>query len=108
MTENRVLELLHDWSQWMHSYAEKLGYPSKSLMLQGGGVEFGQGHEIMCESMDEQICFAVDAAIDSINKLQRQAINARYLHSTKPSDYERLLRLGVDNVAILLEKKHII
>jgi len=108
MTEQRLLELLDDWARWMHSYAHKLGYPSKSLMLQGGGVEFGQGHEIMCEEMYETVCFAMDAAIDSLNKPQRQAINARYLHSTKPSDYESLLRLAIDNLVILVDKKHII
>jgi hypothetical protein len=108
MTEERLLEILSDWESWMKHYAHKLGYPSKSILLQGGGAEFGQGFEVMCEAADEQICFAIDAAIDSLTKLQRAAINARYLHSNKPMMYEIHLRAAMDELLKLCDKKNII
>jgi hypothetical protein len=107
MTEPRLLELLKDWAKWMHNYAHKLGYPSKSALLQGGGVEFGQGFEIMCEETDEQNCIKLDAAIDSLTALQIKAINARYLHSQKPQDYELHLRQAIDKLITLCDKRYI-
>jgi len=108
MDENRLLDILDMWADWMHAYAEKLGYPSKSILLQGGGVEFGQGFEIMCEDGDETMCFAIDAAIDSLTKPQIQAINARYLHSNKPKDYEIHLADAIAKLIILCNKKHLV
>jgi len=108
MTEQRLLEILDDWSRWMHSYGHKLGYPSKSLILQGGGAEFGQGFETMCEESDERNCIAIDAAIDSLIKQEREALNARYLHSMKPQLYEHHLRNAVDNLIVLCIKKNIV
>lgn len=108
MTEPRLLDILDMWAKWMHGYGLKLGYPSKSLLLQNGGGEYGQGHEILCDEMDETICFAIDAAIDSLIKPQQQAINARYLHSIKPHDYELHLGNAIDRLIVLADKKNII
>ena len=108
MTEQRLLEILSDWEAWMKHYAHKLGYPSKSILLQGGGAEFGQGFEVMCEAADENTCFAIDAAIDSLSKPQRSAINARYLKSIKPFLYEHHLRAAIDELLKLCDKKNII
>jgi hypothetical protein len=108
MTEPRLLEILELWQRWMHSYGSKLGYPSKSAMLQGGGGEFGQGFEIMCERADEDVCFAIDAAIDSLTKPQIMAINARYLKSKQPFLYEFHLRNAIDALLVLCDKKNII
>jgi hypothetical protein len=107
MTEQRLLEMLDDWAGWMHSYAIKLGYPSRSLILQGGGAEFGQGFDIMCDEVDEKNCIALDAAIDSLTKPQQQAINARYLHSNKPILYEHHLMNAIDALIVLCMKKNI-
>lgn len=108
MTEPRLLDILDLWSRWMHGYGLKLGYPSKSLVMMNGGGEYGQGHEIMCDELDETICFAIDAAIDSLIKPQIQAINARYLHSNKPQDYELHLKNAINCLIILADKKNII
>lgn len=108
MTEPRLLDILDMWAKWMHSYGLKLGYPSKSLVMMTGGGEYGQGHEIMCDEMDETICFAIDAAIDSLMKAEIAAINARYLHSIKPAMYEFHLRNAMNELIILCNKKNII
>ena len=107
MTEKRLLELLDDWSNWMHSYANKLGYPSKSLIFQSGGAEFGQGFSIMLEESDEINCIKIDACIDSLIDPQIDAINARYLHSAKPSSYEDHLRFAIDRLLELAHKRNL-
>ena len=107
MTEKRLLELLDDWSNWMHSYANKLGYPSKSLIFKSGGAEFGQGFSIMLEESDEITCIKIDACIDSLIKPQIQAINARYLGSAKPSSYEDHLRFAIDRLLELAKKRNL-
>ena len=108
MTEPRLLDILELWARWMHGYGLKLGYPSKSLVMMNGGGEYGQGHEIMCDELDETICFSIDAAIDSLIKPQIQAINARYLNSIKPDGYEYHLKNAIDRLVVLADKKNII
>ena len=108
MTEPRLLEILDMWAKWMHGYGLKLGYPSKSLVMMNGGGEYGQGHEIMCDELDETICFAIDACIDSLIKPQILAINARYLNSNKPFLYEHHLRNAIDELIRLADKKNIV
>ena len=107
MTEKRLLELLDDWSIWMQINDTKLGYPSKSLILQSGGAEFGQGFSIMLEESEEINCIKIDACIDSLIDPQIDAIYARYLQSVEPASYEDHLRFAIDRLLELAPKRYL-
>jgi hypothetical protein len=108
MTIDRLLQILDDWKLWMQQPSHKLGYPSKSAFLQSGGASTNDAFEIMLEEADLRVIIAIDSIIDGLPKTQVMAINARYLGSIKPRDYEHQLDMAMDNILTLASKRDLV
>lgn len=105
MNINRAKEILHNWARWMKQDSHKLGYPQKSILMASGGESSHDAFQDMLDSMDLNHVQAMDAIIDSLEPIQRQAIYARYLKDKKPFRYEYQLSLAMDNIMTLADKR---
>lgn len=108
MTIDRLLDILSDWALWMQQPGHKLGYPSKSMCISSGGTSGSDAFEIMLEESDLTTVIAIDSIIDSLPKPQIMAINARYLGSIKPRDYEHQLDVAMDNLLTIASKRDLV
>jgi len=108
MTMERLLEILEDWKLWMQQPSHKLGYPSKSSCIMTGGESANDAFEIMLEESDLKTVMAVDSIIDSLPQLQIMALNARYLGSIKPRDYEDNLGMALDNLLTIATRRDLV
>jgi hypothetical protein len=80
MNIDRLEWHLENWVKLMqHGDSHKLGYPSKSLCMMGGGAIGEDDSEIMGEEADTVAANALDAIIDSISLPQRTAVNHHWL-----------------------------
>jgi len=97
MTPERLDWHLDNWSIMLKTTSGlKLGYPSKSLILQGGGGSCADEFEIMCDEVDLKCGEAMDGIIDSISQPQRTAINHVWMsvphhYPTQELDYDEAL-----------------
>lgn len=105
MDINRVKNILEDWALYMKVDNHKLGYPSKSTLIKSGGESSHEVFEQMIDDMDFNNVQAMDAIIDSLEPLQKQAVYARYLKEKKPVEYIRLLSLAMDNIITLASRR---
>lgn len=105
MDINRVKIILEDWALYMKVDNHKLGYPSKSILINSGGESSNEVFEQMIDDMDFHNVQAMDAIIDSLEPLQKQAVYARYLKEKKPVEYIRLLSLAMDNIITLASRR---
>ena len=105
MDINRVKLILEDWALYMKVDNHKLGYPSKSILINSGGESSHEVFEQMIDDMDFNNVKAMDAIIDSLEPLQKQAVYARYLKEKKPVEYTRLLSLAMDNILTLASRR---
>jgi hypothetical protein len=80
MTNERLMWHLENWVLCQLQENLKLGYPSKSLCLMGGGAVGEDDSEILGEYADKWAGEAIDAIIDSISLAQRTAVNHAWLH----------------------------
>ena len=87
---------------------EKTGYPKKSLVLSCGGASSIDAFEIMADESDVKVLEEIDAIIDSLPKLQKQAIYANYLEETKPDNYEDNLGMALDNLLTIASRRGIV
>ena len=74
MTDDRLSYLLDVWREWIRQtdHRHELGYPSTAAGIRyRGGTDF----ETMTDSMDQTHALAVDAAIDSLEPLERRAVH---------------------------------
>ena len=108
MTIDRLLDILEDWKKYMHQPQNKLGYPSKSSCIITGGSSANDAFEIMLEESDLSNVLAIDSIIDSLPQKQIMAINARYLGSIKPRNYEDNLGMALDNLLTIASKRGIV
>lgn len=108
MTMERLLEILEDWKLWMQQPSHKLGYPSKSSCIMTGGESANDAFEIMLEESDLKTVMAIDSIIDSLPKLQVMALNARYLGSIKPRNYEDNLGMALDNLLTIATRRDLV
>lgn len=108
MTIDRLLDILSDWASWMQQPNHKLGYPSKSAFLQSGGESTTDAFDMMVEAADLKSVMAIDSIIDSLPNSQIMAINARYLGSIKPRDYEHQLDMAMDNLLTIATKRDLV
>jgi hypothetical protein len=92
----------------MQRPSHKLGYPSKSAFLRSGGASTDDAFEIMLEEADLRVIIAIDSIIDGLPKTQVMAINARYLGSIKPRDYEHQLDMAIDNLLTIASKRDLV
>ena len=105
MDINRVKNILEDWALYMKVDNHKLGYPSKSILINSGGESSHEVFEQMIDDMDFHNVQAMDAIIDSLEPLQKQAVYSRYLKEKKPVEYTRLLSLAMDNIITLASRR---
>ena len=108
MTIDRLLDILSDWASWMQQPNHKLGYPSKSMCISSGGTSGSDAFELMLEESDLKTIMAIDSIIDSLPTQQIMAINARYLGSIKPRDYEHQLDVAMDNLLTIATKRDLV
>jgi len=108
MTIDRLLDILSDWASWMQQPNHKLGYPSKSSCIMTGGESANDAFEIMLEESDLKTVMAIDSIIDSLPQNQIMAINARYLGSIKPRNYEDNLGMALDNLLTIATRRDLV
>ena len=101
----RVKEILDNWARWMKVDTHKLGYPDKSVLITSGGESSMDAFQEMLDKMDLNHVQAMDAIIDSLEPMQRQAIYARYLKEKKPFRYEYQLSLAIDNILTMADRR---
>lgn len=105
MQIGRLMALLEDWSSWMKHDSHRLGYPSKSLGIVGGGESSYEAFDIMVEQADKKNITTINAIINSLDKEQREAIYARWLGSKPPMYYELKLGLAMDNLLTIASRR---
>jgi len=101
----RLMVLLEDWSVFMRHNNTRLGYPSKSLGMSSGGGQSSEVFEDMCDKADHENVKTLNTLIHSLDKEQREAIYARWLHSKKPLYYELKLDLAMDNLLTMAGRR---
>jgi len=84
--------------------SHKLGYPNKVSYLSTGGSSTDVFEE-MIEIADNNNIKIIDAIIDSLPKLQKQSIFARFLKEKKPIMYEKNLELAMDNLLTMAAQR---
>lgn len=93
------------WAEWMGRDSNKLGYPSKALMLCSGA---GSDFDDMAESCDNYLIQCVDTAVDNLPLPQRMAIHHRYLsavYSFARLSYADLLYAAHESIHSQLMRK---
>lgn len=72
----KVIDLLHDWAEWMQGYQPAIGYPKRVPMLAcgGGSPTFDE----LLEHVDEQTMSSVDASVSSLPPSNRAAVYRAY------------------------------
>jgi hypothetical protein len=98
---------LHNWSL-MGDEKPKLGYPSKSSVMSGGGSSSEDEFNLMLEECDTKCAVAMDGIIDSLSQPQRVAIYHVWLgdnhyYPTQALDYDE----AITNLLILAIKRKI-
>ncbi len=102
---DRLLSILEDWSVWMKKPSNKLGFPSKSLVMINGGYSGEDSFDNLISIQDKENVKILDTLIHDLPKSQKQAIYYKYLNCKKPFAYEYQLELAMDNLLTLLSKK---
>ena len=105
MEQNRLEWHLENWSDWMRRDTNKLGYPSKSLMIASGGSSGADEFEIMCDDADTNAATTIDSIIDSISAPQRTAINHQWLKVVHHYPTHELDILEAYNAIIVIANK---
>ena len=105
MDINRIKSILDDWALYMKVDSNKLGYPAKSILINSGGESSNEAFEEMIDAMDLKNAITMDAIIDSLEPLQREAVYARYLKQKKPAEYVRLFSLAMDNIMTMASRR---
>jgi|TARA_R110000765_G_scaffold293000_1_gene388540 hypothetical protein len=101
----RLISILEDWSKWMKVDSHRLGYPARTSYLSSGGESTTDVFELMVDKADKENVKIINACIDSLNKLQKNAIYYRWLGGKKPMYYERDLDLAMDNLLTMVGKR---
>jgi len=102
ITLSRLEDILKDWSLWMKSHSNKLGYPSKSTGVVSSG---NNTFEDMIENSNSTNVDIIDTAIDDLLPEEKSAIYYRYLSGKKPIAYEMKLELALNHLLALIENK---
>lgn len=105
MQIGRLMDLLDKWQMYMKSDSNNLGYPKKSLGMTTGGESNYDAFDIMYEASEQSNIHTIDAIIDSLEPLQKQAIYARFLRGKKPTLYEHQLQLAIDNLLTIASRR---
>jgi hypothetical protein len=105
MTNDRLLQILDDWAKWMKRPSNKLGYPTRSAFLASGGESASDAFEEMLTESDLKNVLKIDALITSLPKEQKEAINARYLDSKRPNNYDHELEMAMDNLMTWADRR---
>lgn len=105
MRINSLMIILDDWSRWMKLDKHGLGYPSRTSYFFTGGESTSEVFEDMVSKIDMDNVKIVDAVIDGLNKLQKEAIYYRFLGGNKPVFYEKQLDLAMDNLLTIVGKR---
>ena len=90
---------LENWRDYMMRDTSKLGYPSRSMMLQSGNTGIGinqDAFDMMCDGVDADCAIKMESLIDSISQPQRTAINHVWLsvphhYPTQELDYDEAI-----------------
>ena len=106
----RLVVLMEDWANWQRGYSGIKGYPSHSIGLQSGYVS--STFEDMCDSVDNEVFRAIDAAVSDLVAGQAAAINKRYGVSAvfrfPRGNYEELLIEAHQVLMTTLPKKGVV
>lgn len=97
--------LMTDWAAWQKGYRIKLGYPTHSAGMGGGGL---QSFEDMCEAVDSETMRIVDGVVqEDLTPIERAAILRRYGVAAvfRFRDYEGTLQQAHERLMALLPKK---
>lgn len=79
MDRGRLIYHLENWRDWMKRDSNKLGYPSRSLMLVGDNGYSEETWDDMCEECDSQSARTIDTLIDDLKGPYKVAINHTWL-----------------------------
>ena len=70
-----LVQIMTEWADWQKGFRIKLGYPSHSAGMGGGGL---QSFEDMCESVDGETMRIVDGVVqEDLQPIERAAILRR-------------------------------
>ena len=101
----RLLSILEDWRIWMYKPSNKLGFPSRSLVMISGGHSGTDAFDNLISLQDKNNVLIIDTIIHDLPESQKNAIYYRYLQSKKPVDYEYQLELALDNLLTISSKR---
>lgn len=105
-----LVALMEQWASWQKGYRMKLGYPTHSAGMGGGGI---QTFEDMCDSADNSAMNVVDSVVQNdITDIERAAILRRYgvaaVFRFPRENYEDVLLRAHERLMVLLPRKGVI
>lgn len=103
-----LVAIMTQWADWQKGYTMKLGYPSCSAGMSGGGIH---SFEDMCDSVDGETMRVVDGVIqEDLTPIERAAILRRYGVAAvfRFRDYEGVLMQAHERLMVLLPRKGVI
>ena len=103
-----LVALLEDWASWQSGYSPKLGYPSRAAVI---ATSASSTFEDMCDSLDADLCRAVDTAVYDLSIHHRSAIMRRYMAAVfrfPRLDYQALLQQAHEELLDKLIRRHVI
>lgn len=104
MNIDHLEDLLGKWAADMkHSDSHKLGYPSKSIGLSGGGAS--TSFDDLFDTMTGTHVRTIDAIIHSLEPRQQNAIYAKWL-GAKPEELQNYhYNLAIDNLLTIASRR---
>lgn len=103
-----LVGLMTQWADWQKGYRMKLGYPSHSAGMGGGGL---QSFDDLCDSVDSETMRTVDGVVqEDLTPIERAAILRRYGVAAvfRFRDYEGVLQQAHERLFVLLPRKGVI
>lgn len=104
-----LVALLTEWADWQRGYRMKLGYPSHSAGMGGGGL---QSFDDMCDAVDSESMRITDAVIQDLPPAQCAAIMRRYgvaaVFRFPRQNYEQCLMDAHERLILELPRKGVI
>jgi len=108
----KLLDALECWRDWMGAENAKLGFPVKSLAMEGGSGAWGNYAEEAQQQQDVLTAKAVDAVISGIEADNRLAVHviqlgARWPYDS-PSKLENDYSMACQQIEIGLRRRNIL
>lgn len=106
MEIKRLEAILKDWSIWMRgNESHKLWYPTRSTFLSSGGESSHDVFEHMLEESDDKNVKIVDACIDSLVPIQKEAVYNQWLGGKPTQFHDRDYALALDNLLTMVSRR---